>query len=80
MKTAGITIRIVAAMIVTAAVAALSPPVFAQGHKGSGASGPATPDETMKKKQRDDEAKAAKAAMDKVPDSKEKYNPWKIER
>ncbi len=80
MKAAGKPIKIVAAIIVAMAVAALSPPVFAQGHKGSGPSGPASPDETAKKKQRDAEAKAAKAAMDKIPDSKVKYDPWKIER
>jgi hypothetical protein len=80
MTAAGKMIKLVAAMIATIAVAALSPPVFAQSHKGSGASGPPAPDETAKLKQRADEAKAAKAAMDRIPDSKEKYNPWKIER
>ncbi len=79
MKAAGKPIKMVAAMIFAIAVAALSSPAFAQGHKGSGASGPPTPDDT-KKKERAEEAKAAKAAMDKIPDSKEKYNPWKIER
>jgi hypothetical protein len=80
MMAAGKTTRIVAAMIVATAVVALTPMAFAQGHKGSGPSGPASPDETAKTKQRADEAKAAKAAMDRIPDSKEKYNPWKIER
>ncbi|MBX9710049.1 MAG: hypothetical protein K2X60_03370 [Xanthobacteraceae bacterium] len=67
-------------MIFTMALAALSPPVFAQGRKGGGGATGPTPEEVMQQKQRAEEAKAAKAAMDKIPDSKEKYNPWKIER
>ncbi len=89
MKVAGQTVRIAAVIVFTVAAifamatafAAFTAPAFAQGHKGSGAAGPpASPEEAMKKKQRDDEAKAAKAAMDRVPDSKVKYDPWKIER
>ncbi len=81
-KTTQRTIRIATAIIFTVAtgLAASTSPVFAQGHKGSGASGSASPDDTMKRKQRDEEAKAAKAAMDKIPDPKVKYDPWKIER
>ncbi len=83
MNAAGKTAKIAAIVVFTMAtgLAAFAPPSCAQGHKGSGASGPsASPEDAMKKKQRDDEAKAAKAAMDRVPDSKVKYDPWKIER
>lgn len=83
MRVAGKTAKMIAAVIFTIAsgLAAFTAPSFAQGHKGSGASGPAaSPEEKMKKTKRDEEEKAAKAAMDRVPDSKVKYDPWKIER
>ncbi|RTL49810.1 MAG: hypothetical protein EKK40_15425 [Bradyrhizobiaceae bacterium] len=59
---------------------ASAPPAFAQGHKGSAIGGTGPTDDPAKKKKRDDEEKAAKAAMERVPDSKAKYDPWKIER
>ncbi|HEY0235278.1 MAG TPA: hypothetical protein VGC86_09540 [Afipia sp.] len=83
MRVAGKTVQIAAVVIFTAAtgLAASAPPAFAQGHKGSGASGPPpSPEEKMKKTKREEEERAAKAAMDRVPDSKVKYDPWKIER
>ncbi len=83
MNVAGKTAKIVAVAVFTTAtcLASFNAPVFAQGHKGSGAAGPQlSPDDAKKKKQRDDEDKAAKAAMSTVPDSKVKYDPWKIER
>lgn len=45
-------------------------------HRGGGASAPAG--DTDKQKRMAKEEAAAKAAMDKIPDSKEKYDPWKI--
>lgn len=44
-------------------------------HRG-GATAPANPDEKQKRMAK--EEAAAKAAMQKIPDSKEKYDPWKI--
>ena len=82
MRVSGKTIWDISKMIfvTAAALLALSLPVAAQGHKGSGIDSSKSPDEAAKKKQRDDEDKAAKAAMQNVPDSKEKYDPWKITR
>lgn len=45
-------------------------------HHGSGAA--ATPKEEDRQKRMAREEAAAKAAMKNVPDSKEKYDPWKI--
>ncbi len=73
--------RTAKALGLVVALSLAAPAAFAQGHKGSGPGGaPPSPEEIIKKKQRDEEEKAAKAAMERIPDSKEKYNPWKIER
>lgn len=83
MSIAGKTAKILTLMIfaLSTGLVAFTPPVFAQGHKGSGPSGPPpSPEERMKKSKRDEEEKAAKAAMDRIPNSKVKYDPWKIER
>ena len=77
MKAGGKPIMIVAAMVFAVAFAALSSPAFAQRR---GDSGPPPPPPDPIKKEREEQAKAAKAAMDRIPDSKEKYDPWKIER
>lgn len=83
MNIAGKTALTITLVIFTmvASLATFTPPVFAQGHKGSAPSGPPpSPEERMKKSKREEEEKAAKAAMDRIPDSKTKYDPWKIER
>ncbi|MBX9746546.1 MAG: hypothetical protein K2X34_06575 [Hyphomonadaceae bacterium] len=67
-------------LVVAAALAALSLPAAAQARKGSGIDSTKSPEEAAKLKQRDEEARAAKAAMQNIPDSKEKYDPWKITR
>jgi hypothetical protein len=45
-------------------------------HRGGGAQ--ASPGDADKQKRMAKEEAAAKAAMKTVPDSKEKYDPWKI--
>lgn len=82
MRVAGKTAKILALVIFTVAtgLAAFDPPAFAQNRKGGGGGPQASPEDIMKKKKRDEEERAAKAAMDRVPDSKVKYDPWKIER
>ena len=59
----------------------LATPVFAQG-KGppSGDNGKAAKAASETQRERKDNETAAKAAMSKIPDSKEKYDPWKIGR
>ncbi|MGL5167838.1 MAG: hypothetical protein ACRC9K_18290 [Afipia sp.] len=65
-------------LIAVAAVVLLSGQAFAQGkHRPSGDTGGAAKGEDTQKRMAREEA-AAKAAMKTVPDSKEKYDPWKI--
>jgi hypothetical protein len=66
-------------MIVAAAAILVSGPAHAQ-MKGrpSGDTGAAAPKGEDPKKRMAREEAAAKAAMKNVPDSKEKYDPWKI--
>lgn len=79
---------LVAIVLGTFSLATLAAPAYAQmggggmgggggggRHKGSDTTQPGSAD---KQKKMAAEEKAAKAAMDKVPDSKEKYDPWKI--
>ena len=56
-------------------------PAFAQG-KGppSGDDGKAAKAAAQTQRERKENEAAAKAAMSKIPDSKEKYDPWKIGR
>lgn len=68
-----------AALIALMAVALLSGQVHAQGRsRPSGDTAPAAPKGEDPKKRMAREEAAAKAAMKTVPDSKEKYDPWKI--
>lgn len=69
------------AILIALLVALLATPAFAQG-KGppSGDDGKAAAAAAEIRKQRAADAIAAKEAMSKIPDSKEKYDPWKIGR
>ncbi|MBN8967697.1 MAG: hypothetical protein J0G95_04455 [Rhizobiales bacterium] len=71
-------------LVIAAALLALAMPAMAQmgggRQRGMHRDAPAAPDNAALKKKRDAEARAAKAAMDKIPEPKEKYDPWKIER
>ncbi len=62
-------------------ISLLITPAFAQG-KGppSGDNGKAEKAATNTLRERKENEAAAKAAMSKIPDSKEKYDPWKIAR
>jgi hypothetical protein len=69
--------------IVVLGIVLIAMPAYAQmggggRSRGSGAAPQQGPSEKQKKMAA--EEKAAKSAMDKVPDSKEKYDPWKISR
>jgi len=66
-------------LIAVAAVALLSGQAHAQGkgHRSGDTGASESKGEDPKKRMAREEA-AAKAAMKTVPDSKEKYDPWKI--
>ncbi|HEX7791860.1 MAG TPA: hypothetical protein VF467_15190 [Afipia sp.] len=67
-------------VIAVAAVMLLSGQAFAQGKGRSGSDmggGAQSKGEDPQKRMAREEA-AAKAAMKNIPDSKEKYDPWKI--
>lgn len=67
-------------LIAAAAVMLLSGPVYAQGKgrpSGDTSSGSQAKGEDPQKRMAREEA-AARAAMKNIPDSKEKYDPWKI--
>lgn len=65
-------------LIAAAAVLVLSAQAHAQGKRPSGVSeaAPAKGEDPRKRMAR--EEAAAQAAMKNIPDSKEKYDPWKI--
>jgi hypothetical protein len=63
-------------LIVVAAVVLLSGQAHAQNRRAGDTS--ALPNETEQQKRMAKEEAAAKAAMKNVPDSKQKYDPWKI--
>jgi len=67
-------------LIAIAAVTLLSGQAYAQGkgRSGGGGDAPASAADGEKQKRMAKEEAAAKAAMKTVPDSKEKYDPWKI--
>jgi hypothetical protein len=67
-------------MIAAAAVMLLSGQAYAQGKSrpGTDAGGGSQPKGEDRQKRMEREEAAAKAAMKNVPDSKEKYDPWKI--
>lgn len=71
-------------LMIAAALLALAMPAAAQmgggRQRGMNNDAPAAPDRAALQKKREAEARAAKAAMDKIPEPKEKYDPWKIER
>lgn len=65
-------------LIAVAAVVLLSGQAFAQGkHRPCDTGSSAPKGEDPQKRMAREEA-AAKAAMKNIPDSKEKYDPWKI--
>ena len=69
------------AIVLTFFLALFSTQVFAQGKSPpSGDDGKAAKAAAEKHKRHADEEAAAKAASSKIPDSKEKYDPWKIAR
>lgn len=62
-------------------VALFSTQVFAQGKSPpSGDDGKAAKAAAAARKEMKDNEDAAKAAMSRIPDSKEKYDPWRIAR
>ena len=62
-------------------IALLTTAAFAQGKSAPrGDDGKSAKAAADTQKQRAAEAAAAKEAMSKIPDSKEKYDPWKIAR
>lgn len=67
-------------LLIAAAIVLVSVPAYAQmgggRHRGSGGRAPAA--DADKQKRMAKEEAAAKAAMKSIPDSKEKYDPWKI--
>jgi hypothetical protein len=68
-------------VVVAVALVLLSVQAHAQmggGGKHHGGGAAADPQDQERQKRRDKEEAAAKAAMKNVPDSKEKYDPWKI--
>ncbi len=66
-------------LIAVAAAVLLSGPAFAQGKGRSGGGGaPASAADADRQKRMAKEEAAAQAAMKNIPDSKEKYDPWKI--
>lgn len=69
--------RLVVAVV---ALTLLSVQAYAQmgGGKHHGGSSAAAPKDEDRQKRMAREEAAAKAAMKNVPDSKEKYDPWKI--
>lgn len=66
-------------VIAVAAIMLLSGQAFAQGKSrpSGGAPAPSASDAERQKRMAREEA-AAQAAMKNIPDSKEKYDPWKI--
>lgn len=65
-------------LIAVAAVVLLSGQAFAQGKGRPSGGASAAPGDAERQKRMAREEAAAKAAMKTVPDSKEKYDPWKI--
>jgi hypothetical protein len=72
------------AILTAILIALLSTQVFAQSMGGGGKKRPSgdgnAPKADDSDKRHAAEDAAAKAAMSKIPDSKEKYDPWKIAR
>ncbi len=66
-------------LLAVAAVALLSGQAFAQGKaRPSGGGASASTGQADREKRMAKEEAAAQAAMKNIPDSKEKYDPWKI--
>lgn len=67
------------AFLIAVFIALLSVQAYAQTGKGHSSEPPSNaPKEAEQKRRLAKEEAAAKAAMQQVPDSKEKYDPWKI--
>lgn len=68
-------------LLIALAITLVSVPAYAQmggGGKHRGGGGQTSAGDADKQKRMAKEEAAAKAAMKTVPDSKEKYDPWKI--
>ncbi len=65
-------------LIAVAAVVLLSGQAFAQGKARPSGGAPASAADAERQKRMAKEEAAAQAAMKTIPDSKEKYDPWKI--
>ena len=68
-------------LLIALAIIVVSAPVHAQmggKHRGGGGGGNTSAADADKRKRMAKEEAAAKAAMKTVPDSTEKYDPWKI--
>ena len=65
-------------LIAAVAFAVLSGPALAQGKGRSGGGARSSTTDTDRQKRMAKEEAAAQAAMKNIPDSKEKYDPWKI--
>lgn len=66
-----VTIKLVA--IAAVAVTVLATPALAQGKRGGGGGEPPKADDTPKV-----DEKAYKAAMERIPEPKQKYDPWGV--
>lgn len=68
--------------VITVAIFAvlLATQSFAQGKSPPASDDKAAKAAAAKQRERNDNEAAAKAAMSRIPDSKEKYDPWKIAR
>jgi hypothetical protein len=67
-------------LLIALAITLVSVPAYAQmggKHRGGGGGNTSAADADKQKRMAKEEA-AAKAAMKTVPDSQEKYDPWKI--
>jgi hypothetical protein len=62
--------------VATVILAVVAGPAFAQGKRGPAAAEQKTPDEAGKKAAE----KAYKAALERIPEPKEKYDPWGVAR
>ena len=62
-------------ILIALTAVAIASPALAQGKRQNDAPPPKPDEKTVRYKK---EEAAAKAASERVPDSKEKYDPWKI--
>jgi hypothetical protein len=63
--------------VATVMLALLAVPAYAQARRPQGGDDKKVDQKTLHEKQQADD-KAYKAALERIPDSKEKYDPWSI--